>query len=89
MNRAGWHSFRELDAAAGRDKGAAFRVFKALRPHYREGVDYVVLEHAADAAAIAALRQAGRIYASSVNVVLAGPALAAAIAGALRAAAAR
>lgn len=84
MKREAWRSFRELDLAAGHGKGAAFRAFKALSATFREDEDYVVLAHDRDAEAIAALREQGRIYANSVNVVLVAPSLAAAILDALQ-----
>jgi hypothetical protein len=74
-----WRSLRELDRAAGRSKGAAFRAFKQLNAAYREGRDYIVLEQQRDLAAISELRARGRLYASSVNVVLLAPALADAV----------
>ena len=63
-------SFRDLDAAAGLPKGNAFRAFKALDPPLREQIDFIGLVAARDADRIAALRDAGRIYRSSRNVVL-------------------
>jgi hypothetical protein len=74
-----WRSLRELDRAAGRGKGAAFRAFKQLNAAYREGRDYIVLEQQRDLAAISELRAGGRLYASSINVVLLAPALADAV----------
>ncbi|MGH8445478.1 MAG: hypothetical protein ACREVL_09425 [Solimonas sp.] len=65
-----WRTLREIDDAAGLAKGSAFRAFKRLAPQWREGADYRVLDHREDAVAIAALRDGGRIHASSINIVL-------------------
>lgn len=65
-----WHTFRDIDRHLGLPKGSAFRAFKRLRPALREGEDFRVLAAGADNQTIAELRQAGRIYASSINVVL-------------------
>ena len=64
----GWVSLRELDERLGQPKGAAFRAFR--RAGFAEGRDFRLLDSARDAAEIAALRAAERIYRSSVNVVL-------------------
>lgn len=63
-------SFRELDEAAGATKGTAFRIFKQLEPQLAEGRDFRLLRPGRDDSEIDRLRQARRIYASSVNVVL-------------------
>ena len=76
-------SFRELDEAAGRPKGSAFRVFKQLAPGLAEGRDFWLLKPGRDDEAIAALRQQRRIYSSSVNVVLLADDAAAAVAAQL------
>jgi hypothetical protein len=65
-----WRSLREIDCEAGQAKGSAFRRFKRLGTMLVETRDYIVLHHQADAEAIAALRASGRIYQSSVNVIL-------------------
>lgn len=75
-------SLRELDERLGLPKGAAFRAFK--RAGLAEGRDFRLLDAARDAAEIAALRAAGRIYRGSVNVVLLAPAAAERLAAALR-----
>lgn len=80
-----WQSLRETDALAGTGKGAAFRAFKAREPQLREGLDYRVLDAHADRDAIETLRHAGRIYPSSVQVLLLSPDLARQIAQDLRA----
>ncbi|MES0874139.1 hypothetical protein [Sinimarinibacterium thermocellulolyticum] len=79
-----WRTLREIDLASGSAKGAAFRCFRALEAQWRAGIDYRVLHHVEDRAAIAALRAAGRIYAGSVNVVLLGESAASQILEALR-----
>lgn len=66
-------TFREIDAQLGLRKGDSFRAFKRLGATLREGEDYTVLSADRDAAAIAQLRSAARIYASSINVVLLAP----------------
>ena len=65
-----WLSLRELDEAAGTTKGTAFRCFKRHADTLNEGTDYCVLRPEDHTDAIAAMRSAGRLYASSVNIVL-------------------
>jgi len=65
-----WHGFRELDQALGLPKGSAFRTFKAIRQQLQEGSDFRVVPHGRETELIQSLRQAGRIYESSINVVL-------------------
>ncbi len=77
---SGWLSFRQIDTAQGWTKGEAFRRFKQLAPQWREDIDYRVLQHEDDHLEIAALREHGLIYESTVNLVLLSPPLAAAIA---------
>ncbi len=67
-----WVSLREIDLLAGTGKGTAFRGFKALAPTLHEGVDYCVLQQH-DREVIDALRDSGRIYATSVHVVMLAP----------------
>lgn len=81
---ADWRSLRELDRQAGTPKGSAFRVFKRLAPGLTEQRDFWVLHAARDAAQIAALRDADRIYTGSVNVVLLAPAAQARVLDAIR-----
>lgn len=69
-------SFRELDRAAGREKGAAFRCFKHLEPAPVEDEDFHLLRPETDAERLASLREEGRIYTASINVVLMEPATA-------------
>ncbi|MEQ1437742.1 hypothetical protein AAG565_00125 [Fontimonas sp. SYSU GA230001] len=73
---ADWLGLREIDAAAGTSKGAAFRAFKALQAQFTEGRDYVVLHAERDRATIEQLRASGRIYRGSINVILLSPAAA-------------
>jgi hypothetical protein len=79
-----WRSFRELDEAAQQPKGTSFRAFRRLAPAWAEGCDYRVLDARRDCDAIRALREAGRIYPSTVNLVMLSPALAQAVLQALR-----
>lgn len=79
-----WRTLREIDAAAGVPKGSAFRRFRALEERLEAGRDYRVLHHLDDREAITALRLAGRIYRSSVNVVLLGDTAARQLVEALR-----
>jgi hypothetical protein len=71
-----WLTLREIDERDGAPKGTAFRSFKRIEPGLAEGRDYRLLQAARDAAEIAALRKAERIYRASVNVVLLSPATA-------------
>mgnify|MGYP001552049369 FL=1 len=66
-------TFLELDQRWQARKGTAFRAFKRALPELREGVDFRCLQSRRHAAEIAALRAAGRLYASSVNAVLLSP----------------
>lgn len=79
-----WQTLREIDAAADTAKGTAFRRFRELEAQLQSGRDYRVLHHADDREAISALRNSGRIYAGSVNVVLIGETIARQIVDALR-----
>lgn len=63
-------SFRELDQQWKAPKGTAFRAFKRALPTLTEGRDFIHLSPMHDADSIASLRAAGRIYSSSVSVVL-------------------
>ena len=65
-----WLTLLELDRRLGRPKGTAFRAFKQRAPRWREGEDFRVLQPRGDAAEIAALRAAGRVYAASRTVIL-------------------
>ena len=72
----GWRTLREIDTAAGRGKGDAFRTFKRRVAHWHEGRDFAVLDPQRDAEAIAGLRAMQRVYATSISVVLVAPAVA-------------
>jgi hypothetical protein len=72
--KEGWASLREIDERAGKPKGSAFRAFRAIEPQLRDGFDFVVTD---DPAQLAALKVSGRIYASSVKLILLAPAVAA------------
>ncbi len=60
----------EIDHGAGLSKGTAFRAFKSLVETLQEGVDYEVLHHQQAHKSIAELRAAGRLYGSSINVIV-------------------
>ncbi len=68
-----WLSLREIDARAGCAKGSAFRAFKRLEAELQEGRDYVLLDRALAAQAIAELKNQQRAYQSSVNLLLLHP----------------
>ncbi|SHH07360.1 hypothetical protein SAMN04488068_2423 [Hydrocarboniphaga daqingensis] len=76
---AAWLTLRELDQAECCAKGSAFRAFKRIETQWTQGRDYQVLHHDDDRAAIARWREAGRIYASTVNLLLLSPPLARAV----------
>ncbi len=63
-------SFREIDTRHGLTKGGAFRAFKALGERLIEGEHFIYLDAAGHAAEIESLRQAGRLYPTTVNAVL-------------------
>ena len=63
-------TFKELDGLHQRSKGTAFRAFKRLEKSLREGEHYYYLDAQSHGTEITQLREAGRIYAASVNVVL-------------------
>lgn len=66
-------TFREIDEQLGLRKGDSFRMFKRLEDQLQEHQDYIVLRAGEDAETIALLRQTGRIYHGSINVVLLAP----------------
>lgn len=76
MIDGGSTTFREIDREMNAPKGTAFRAFKRVRGQLEEGRDFVVLDADRDRAEIDALKEAGRIYPVSVNVVLLDPAAA-------------
>jgi len=63
-------SFKEIDALHHCPKGTAFRAFKRLGARLTEGEHFYYLDAQHCSADIDALRQAGRIYASTINAVL-------------------
>jgi hypothetical protein len=63
-------SFRELDQQAGLPKGRAFKAFKRLDPPLQEGDDFLLLSPQQHGESIRQLRQSGRIYPASIQVVL-------------------
>lgn len=82
-----WTGLGRIDRELGLPKGAAFRAFKQLAPHWREGDDFRVLHHQRDAGEIAALKQRGEIHSGSVNAVVLAPPAADALRRQLRGAA--
>ena len=64
------YTLREIDLRLGRSKGSAFRAFKRQRETLRENVDFTLLPADTARAEIERLRAAGRIYRSSINVVI-------------------
>lgn len=81
-----WPGFKQLDEAAARPKGEAFRAFRRLERQWRQGQDYRLLQADVDAAEIAELKRSGRVYRSSANVVLLAPTRAAELLAILRSA---
>ena len=63
-------TLREIDERLGRPKGSAFRAFKRQRPALQEGIDFIVLSPRTSRIEIEQLRAAGRIYKSSINVIV-------------------
>ena len=63
-------TLREIDERLGRPKGSAFRAFKRQRPALQEGIDFTVLSPRTSRIEIEQLRAAGRIYKSSINVIV-------------------
>ena len=68
--RTGGFTLREIDERLGLRKGSAFRAFKRQRHSLRENVDFTVLPARTAKAEIERLRAQGRIYRSSINVVV-------------------
>lgn len=73
MSDASWSTLLDIDRLARKPKGSAFRGFKRLLPTLREGPDFVVLDTAAPSPLLAELSAAGRVYRSSLRVVLLAP----------------
>ena len=63
-------SLKEIDQQRGDKKGTAFLAYKQLKDSFDEGRDYYYLSASQDAREIEQLRQAGRIYESTVNAIL-------------------
>ena len=64
------YTLREIDERLGLRKGNAFRAFKRQRHLLRENVDFTVLPARTAKAEIERLRAEGRIYRSTINVVI-------------------
>lgn len=79
-----WTTLREIDEAEGAVKGSAFRAFRRIDNAWSETRDFRVLHHRSDRAEIDALRAGGRIYGSTVNLLLLSPALATAVRAQMR-----
>lgn len=65
-----WISFKELDESQQRQKGESFKLFKSIEAELVEGRDYLWLSNFDNNPEIATLKQQGRIYSTSINVVL-------------------
>lgn len=63
-------SFQGLDRALDQPKGSAFRAFKACRASLMEDRDFVRLDATDDGPVIERLKAQGRVYQTSVHVVL-------------------
>jgi hypothetical protein len=63
-------TFRTLDQLMEAPKGTAFRAFKQVLDELEEGRDHQRLVSGQDEVAISELKEQGRIYPSSVHVVL-------------------
>lgn len=77
-------TLREIDRRMGLPKGSAFRAFKRIEHQFTEGADYRLLRPGEHHQSIENLRVAGRIYPSSMNVVLLTPETAAKVLAELR-----
>ncbi|TAM09599.1 MAG: hypothetical protein EPN72_02065 [Nevskiaceae bacterium] len=73
MTDASWSTLLDIDRAARMPKGSAFRGFKRLLPTLQEGTDFVVLDAVDPAPLMAELSAAGRVYRSSLRIVLLAP----------------
>ena len=69
MTTAGY-TLREVDLRLGLPKGSAFRAFKRQQAMLRENIDFIVLPARTENTEIERLRASGRIYRSSVNVII-------------------
>lgn len=63
-------SFRQIDELNGVAKGTSFKLFKKHLAALTEGKDYFHVCGATHPLLLAQLKKAGRVYASSVNLVL-------------------
>lgn len=63
-------SLKEIDRILEAQKGTAFRAFKQLQDGFDEGRDFYYLSRTQDADEIEALRESGRIYATTINALL-------------------
>jgi len=63
-------SLKEIDQQRGDKKGTSFLAFKQLKDSFDEGRDYYYLSASQDGREIEQLRQAERIYESTVNAIL-------------------
>lgn len=66
-------SFLELDVRHQQHKGWAFKRFKSLATELQEGHDFLWFHQLDDANVITTLREQGRIYASTANLVMLSP----------------
>ena len=64
------YTLREIDVRLGRPKGSAFRAFKRQRKALRETIDFTLLPAHTAKVEIERLRATGRIYRSSINVIV-------------------
>ena len=64
------YTLREIDVLLGRPKGSAFRAFKRQQELLRENIDFTVLTAHTAKTEIERLRAQGRIYRSSINVIV-------------------
>jgi hypothetical protein len=63
-------SFRQIDQLNQLAKGTTFKLFKAGRQELVEGCDYFYLPASSHSKRIEALKSAGQIYPTTVNLVL-------------------
>jgi len=65
-------TLKEIDQELNAPKGTTFRAFKQLQDGFDEGHDFYYLDgrNEQDAAEIEDLRQAERVYASTINALL-------------------
>ena len=62
-------TLREVDLAANRGKGSAFRAFKSLAGQLVEGEHFHCCDSRADADGFALILASGRLYPGTVNAV--------------------